>query len=678
MTSPKEKELRFFDSAFELAYWIHANKEIAFFIAEDAMDKLPSVLGKQNKYRKPAEQLRGFLKWGERTRPVRKTVKLNEYQMLQWLVFRESEPWECQTERGEGPYSPTEEDLIVRYIEYLTLITFKRDSFYVTMAVCSLLYQFDRRETRLFHDILTQSDWARMKDTNYIGKQRLEILEKLSNRFGRFIQTTKTPGQEKRFVKRPTTQWVIDLVKECLQRFTPWETGCVVQPEFDVTDISGLYLSESAVSETEEDLIELNRTHTILHPKCLRLFCEGLSKYVQTLPRGDLDRRCDFNSLDERLSVPLFFNLPNASTRGDRFKSPRLNPEDYIRLQRMLEARGHRRKSFVPRELRVYVDGSLKRCFEPKNEKRVNLLIGAETGVVEVTGADARGELTLAIVPRVSDLITGFKDEVIQPGGRKITVALTPQGEKGQVVDGAQLEVKYAEPASTRLVSWLIRLASTRSMLHRDGPFLEAMSDGSLFIRAGAVLALIIVVFSVLWWRIPRSRLNPPVEPTHLTSQPQQQTQLVSKVPQAFNTPSPPTSQRRVSDKDAQLIARAAWSMSREDALVAIPIEATRSQSQNIELSTKKVGLFLIMPAYDNDGHLYSRYRLTLTEGKNRLWQQTLGAPKANSDLHSHVLSFSILGRQVTKRGPFELTVTARNHRRWQPVGDLTFSPKAR
>src|SRR5689334_1575329 len=185
---------RNFELAFELAYSIHVNKEIAFFIAEDALDQLPAMLVTQQKNRQPSERLRGYWKWGERTRPLRKKTTLDNLQMLQWLVYKQSEIWERQTERGDVLYKPTREDMIVRYLKHLVLVTLKGGSFYVTLATASLLYQFNRRKTRLFYDVLTQSDSARMKDMGYIGKRRLELMEVLTERFGSGIKTIQTAG----------------------------------------------------------------------------------------------------------------------------------------------------------------------------------------------------------------------------------------------------------------------------------------------------------------------------------------------------------------------------------------------------------------------------------------------------------------------------------------------------
>ena len=49
MSSNYSRGRSHFGLAFELAYFIHVNKELAFFVAEDALDKLGSTLGRQEK-----------------------------------------------------------------------------------------------------------------------------------------------------------------------------------------------------------------------------------------------------------------------------------------------------------------------------------------------------------------------------------------------------------------------------------------------------------------------------------------------------------------------------------------------------------------------------------------------------------------------------------------------------
>src|ERR1700752_674479 len=98
VTTLDSKNREYFERAFALAYYLHINKEVAFFVAEDALEGLESMLGLHERNRRPTRNLRGFLKSGERARPVRKTMTLSEPQMLQWLVYKNSEGWERQTE----------------------------------------------------------------------------------------------------------------------------------------------------------------------------------------------------------------------------------------------------------------------------------------------------------------------------------------------------------------------------------------------------------------------------------------------------------------------------------------------------------------------------------------------------------------------------------------------------
>lgn len=684
MTTAGNREQLYFDLAFELAYCLHANKEVAFFIAEDALDTLGLTLGHQEKNRTPSDRLRGFLKWGERTRPIRKTVRLSEKQMLQWLVYKQSEVWELETERGEGLYLPNEEDLIVRYIEQLVFITLRRGSFYVTLAVCSLLHQFNRRETRLFYDILTQSDSARMKDTSYIGKQRLEMLERVSRRFGDMIQTANRPGEEKQFVMRPLNQEVVELVHECLRRFAPWETTCVVEPGFDVTDIPGLYFSESGDALAEE-LIEMCRIRAVLDPECFAVFAKGLSKYVRRLPNGDQDSGCDYGSPDTRLSIPQFSNFPGGTPRGDRFQPPKLTKEDYVRLERTLDARGHRRKNFSPRQLRIYVDAALVHSFDLKATNRARLQVGAEASTVEVRGLNNAVELPLATLLLNNDHLRGgnFVDSVEHEGGQRLTFRLSPVLNAGDEIKGAQLEVSYTEAGLTRIVSRLARRVSYLSggTLGVRGRSPSGLKSQNGWLPKVVVAALIIVVSALLWWRFLSPSSVRVVTPAEQASQPQgNQTNVGEREgqsqPVTLATPPPPIKQLPTPKEVKAPIARAAWSTNREAALLAVTVEPTRGEIRTINLSRRETQVFLGLPLYDDEGRVYSRYRLTLSASEMRLWQQTLSAPQADNKRYNHVLSFSLLSRQLPKAGSYDLQVEGFSQGAWNRLGRVVFSPK--
>lgn len=669
MTTVDSKERGYFDRAFVLAYWIHANKEVAFFIAEDALDELPLMLGNQEKNRKPSARLSGFWKGGERTRPVRKTTKLTEQQMLQWLVYKQSESWERQTERGNGLYLPTEEDLIVRYLEHLVFSTLRRGSFYVTLAIGQLLHQFDRRETRLFYDVLTQSDSARMKDMGYIGKQRLELLGGISQRFDQMIQTVKTPGGEKQLVMRPPTQSVVNLVDECLRRFTPWDTACIIEAGFDVTDIPGFYF---AGADSDDDLIEMGRIHTVLEPECFARFVEGLSKYVRTLPGENQDQSCNYDAAGERLAVPQFSNFPAGPSRGDRFQAPTLTQEDYIRLQRTLEARSRRRKNFNPQQLCIYVDNVLSQSFAARRTNRIQFQLGPAAGVIEVRGQDDAGELTLAILLVEYDQIPSggaFRDSVLHPGGQQVEIQLTPSWDAKGEIEGAKVEVSYTELrwSISRLVEQA-RFGLTHLLSgHRE--ISERFGPGSArLVKAGVALVLMVIALALIWWRL---------QPSHREIKPPEQAKQLPTEEKKPPSPTPPSTlpEPPPSKPVAPLIARATWSTDPQSALRAIPIEPTRGEVKTVDLTHRQIQLLLNLPRYNDDGRMYPRYRITLAAADKRLWQQTLRAPAVSLTGNAHILNLVVFPRQLPQAGPYDLQVAGWVANGWRPIGHVLLNP---
>jgi hypothetical protein len=662
MTAHKNKDHLYFDLAFELAYFIHAHKEVAFFVAEDALDELPLMLGKQETNRKQSRLLNGFWKGGERTRPIRQTIRLNERQMLQWLCYKQSEPWERQTEKGEGLYSPTEEDMIVRYLAHLLFLTLRRGSFYVSLAIGQLLHQFDRRETRLFYDVLTQSDSARMKDTGYIGKQRLQLLGRVCERFDTLIQTTKTPGGERQIVVQPATRRVIKLVHECLRRFTPWGTTCIIDVGFDVTDIPGLY---SSGADIDEDRIEMDRLHTVVDPDCFARFAEGLSKYVRNLPDDIQDKCCNFDSPDQRLGVPKFFNISSGPSLGERLQPPILAKEDYVRLERTLDARARRRKTFTPRQLSVYVDGRQAQSFDLNRTNRADFFIGAEAGVIEVRGGDEEGELTLAtLLVEFDEIPVGgaFKDSVVDKGGHKVEIQLKPIRDAAGVIEGAQVQVIYAAP---RLVWPISRLTMHLQQLR------EISGTGyALWLRVGVALLLTVAAFVVIWFQLRPSQRG--IEPQQQAEQPPAQAE---EAPQPTG-PRPPVERSHPLRKIGRLIARANWSTDPKTALRAVTIEPTRGEVKIIDFSRRQTRLFLSLPLYDDD-RTYTHYRITLAMEAERLWQQTLRAPANSLTGNAHILNLVLSPGRLDQKRPYDLQVEGRTQAGWKALGHVLLSPRA-
>jgi hypothetical protein len=672
------EEKKSINCAFELAYLIIPDKGIALRIAEDAWCALDLMLGKQERRRKLYKQPLGYIKWEERSRPLRTKIRLSDEQMLQWLVYVQCDSWERATEYADSPYSPRMEDMVVRYIKHLVRMTLNRNSFYVTLAVTRLLYEYGPHEVRLMYDVLTMSDSARMKDIKYLRKQKAKLMDECLMRFDGMLQTVTTPYREKRFESQPITEQLIRLVNKCLYRFTPWNTDCTVQESFDPTAISGLYFSET--KSADEDQIEMNRIHAILHPDCFSRLVTGLSEFVKRLPPDSPDKSCNYDSLDRHLAVPRFHNVADKDQGDDRFHPPKLESEDYLQLQRNRDALARRRRMHPARPLSVYVDDVERASFDPRRTSRIQLDVEPETGVIEVRSKDAHGTLALAtLIICCDDIPSGesFRDWVVLEGGQRLTIQLRPVRDANGDVETAKVEVSYTETSPIRAVSLftqrtLLRLVDKGTVkAHRE----ESDVAGAHYVwigKAGLVAALLIAAVVLMWLQLkPIDRDIPPV-PRADTPQ----------IPEAGTAPpiqprQPPRSPQ-VGEQPARLIARAAWSRDPKAANQAIRLETARGEMASVEISRRQPNLLIALPRADLESRAYTHYRATLLATERRIWQQTLRAPLADSTGYAHVLNVFLSSQPRVEGESFVLQFDGKTREGWKSIGQVTLQVVAR
>jgi hypothetical protein len=125
--------------AFELAYFLHRERQTATVIATRALNKLEVAAASQGK--RLYYRLTGRLTGGSDSRKARSKVSMGEPHLLQRLVYVESEEYERRKEaaaRGSQAHPGTTpartSDLVVYFIKHLVRITTKRNSFYVTLV----------------------------------------------------------------------------------------------------------------------------------------------------------------------------------------------------------------------------------------------------------------------------------------------------------------------------------------------------------------------------------------------------------------------------------------------------------------------------------------------------------------------------------------------------------------
>src|SRR5262249_47980564 len=248
--------------AFQLAYFIHGDRETALNIAAEALAKLEVAAAAQDKrlYYTPTGR-------AARAERFRTKVSVGELHLLQRLVYVESEPYERLAEQSPNGESPDEEDMLIHFIKHLVRITVRRNSFYVTLGLGRLLHNYSTAETMEMYNILAQ-DPGRVRDDYYYRSRKGRLMKELKERFGDRLSVTRGARGEERFQTDDTPGQSAELVCECLQAFTPWSTDCVIHANLDPLAEEIHDLAFDGADPDREHAIEVNRFHATLHPDC--------------------------------------------------------------------------------------------------------------------------------------------------------------------------------------------------------------------------------------------------------------------------------------------------------------------------------------------------------------------------------------------------------------------------
>jgi hypothetical protein len=377
------------NKAYRLAYFLHQDKGTAIQIVAKATLKLNVAMAVQSKrlYYSPV----GRFSRGEsrRTDGIRNKTLFSDLHLLQRLIYGESEPYEHQKERMAMAGRPgvcadcvpaSEEDLLVYFIKHLVRITTKRNAFYVTLGVSRLLHSYSTLETmEIYNAVIGEPE--RVKDDYYYRSRKAVLMHEMLQRFGELIRACRQQRGEERFETQQGSNEQRSLVRECLRLFTPWDTQCPVPRDFDPHE--SVIASLTSRSIAEENEVEVNRIHAILHPVCF----ERLIAAVGYRPPV------------ERIELPRFFsNQANGqSPPGPRSAPTELSTEELADINQMLdEQAGRRRRSSPTGVIRVMVDGIERGTLNPAERSGISFSVEENAEIIEVKTTDARGDLLLA------------------------------------------------------------------------------------------------------------------------------------------------------------------------------------------------------------------------------------------------------------------------------------------
>ena len=484
------------NKAFDLAYFICPDYRIARDVASNAFLKLEVAAAAQNKrlYYRPAK--RGA---GQPCDVTRTKISLREDHLLQRLIYIESEPHERLLE-ADG--SANDEEMIVHFVKHLARITIRRNSFYVALGLCRLLYDYSTAEAMEIYNVVVQ-DPERVKDDYYYRSRKARLVDEIKDRFGEIIQLTRGARGEERIQSGELNRERISIVLDCLRRFVPWETKCILPSNFDPTsvEVPGLL---SGGGETDET-VEINRVHSLFDPLCYEVLVKAL--------------RLDEPS--EKLRVPKFCLQKGGNDLtgdgNDRRRPPRVTNADLEDVRNRLADQSSRRKRTVAGVMSVVVDGVEYARLDPGKTSNTLVTVRSDAELVEVYALRPEGKLLMAThflnLEEQFDRPRTDSAKIVLEGGQKLTFTVSPEPD---VLPNSLicLEVGYKETAPLRWVALCMQRLQTR---------IAAAGRGAIRLPAiGAALGLLLLSITAagLWIAFRRQGPNPgkehvvSVEPT--------------------------------------------------------------------------------------------------------------------------------------------------------------------
>jgi hypothetical protein len=263
-------------------------------------------------------------------------------------------------------------------------------------------------------------------------------MQEMKVRFGDLIKISHGPRGEDRFETDHDQSRFVELVGNCLSFFTPWNTPCLVSPGVD--PIREGIPSLSYRGPKEEDRIEVNRIHAVLHPDCFRQLTNDL--------------RVD--SPEKRLNVPRFFSANDVNSNGSNGQrhSATLTEEELTSIKRELDDNAGRRKSAYAGMLRVMVDGHECARFDPTETGSTRFNLNDDAELIQVRSCDATGEENLLALHPLTYAETDDKVEpadtaITLEDGQKISIVVSRRSNESR----ATVEVSYRETSPFRAAS---------------------------------------------------------------------------------------------------------------------------------------------------------------------------------------------------------------------------------
>jgi hypothetical protein len=261
-----------------------------------------------------------------------------------------------------------------------------------------------------------------MKDEDYFRARKAVLMQEIRNRFGDMLSVRRVAHGEERFESRSPSEQSAALARESLERFTPWDTPCVA--------LTGLF-EAGRQNSPDENKVEVDRMHAILHPDCL----------------GRITAALNLEPPNGRLEIPAFHLAAREKDAGppsDRRRPPDLSEAELAAVDQYLCNEAARRKTTSAGLLRVFVDGTERARLDPATSPNVHFEVETGAELIEVRRREPDGDVLLAV-----HLLQEHPIEAatVLEGGREISFSVAPVGRGAESVLAVAIACRETHPA---------------------------------------------------------------------------------------------------------------------------------------------------------------------------------------------------------------------------------------
>jgi hypothetical protein len=231
--------------AYEMAWFIHRNKQIAYVIAtevayrwEIAHPQGQRTLSREQKFQRLVFEVSEYFEKAIEAINFGDAGEIEEQVRRLALNMRRSEPTQQSIKTTARKYhsllAPTtanlkDQTMMMYYLKHLALMALRHSRVKTAVSFTQLLYRYPTNQTRIIYEYLENflEKSGEVKDLQFYAKARRELLDELKDRFSRLlsIEPHHAPNGATTYqiTASPATPEQTEFINECLREFTPFD-----------------------------------------------------------------------------------------------------------------------------------------------------------------------------------------------------------------------------------------------------------------------------------------------------------------------------------------------------------------------------------------------------------------------------------------------------------------------